>query len=277
MEFLNVSINGIDIKKELERIKKNIDVLFLATEQLADFTEDIRNALTEKYIDFSAYRLSVNAARKTLLIDCYTLSEQLYKEFYYEIIGFNEDEDSMRQVFLNLKIPRDKFSPNISFESIIKELTSFNKNFSFFLNKNNEGIEAYTEMVADRHKYAHANNYNERTKEDYYTILYTIEYLAFEFYRFSHKSNIHESLRNYDKIVKELKSLENIHHLKAKYPELVKRIREVEDLREFKLPFLLREKFRVDFFLPVLSKLTKIEKFELKEELFLEIKSRIQN
>lgn len=91
MNFLELDFGELDIKFELTSIYQSIDMLYQAKDDLDDKASTIRVALESEGVSFNAYKKCVHEARKSVLIDCYTLSEKLYKSInvqnYFQLIS----------------------------------------------------------------------------------------------------------------------------------------------------------------------------------------------
>jgi len=116
---------------------------------------------------------------RTLLIGCYTYSEQIVKNFLYELIEKDNHQNQSLNLFLNKKVPENGFNPRVLF-SDIENLISGNliSGFKFPVNRNSSKIAIYNSMIKARHSYAHSNNYpfNHSNFSDVFDVL---DYITF--------------------------------------------------------------------------------------------------
>lgn len=175
-------IYNFDETLELENIKKNYNSIKFLKDSLADNAAEYRKFTSNINLDFHVLKEFINEYEKTLLIDCFTFSEQLLKNTIYETLNFKGNQDII-DTFIHNKIHPEKFSPNVTYTKFSEELTNLNKNFKFLLNASHKSIKIYNEMIKSRHSYAHANNYPFKY-EEYEDVIHVLEYLSWECVRF---------------------------------------------------------------------------------------------
>ncbi|MCI8702078.1 MAG: hypothetical protein HFE53_07185 [Turicibacter sp.] len=272
MNFLELDFGELDIKFELTSIYQSIDMLYQAKDDLDDKASTIRVALESEGVSFNAYKKCVHEARKSVLIDCYTLSEKLYKSYFYQLLGYDEDSTDAIQKFLGEKINPDKFSPNVKFQEMIKDIKKYYPNFNPFISSTHQSINIYDEMVRDRHKYAHANNYNDRTKEQFIEILKVIEYLAFELDCLLHKNDCLKTLKSYIEFVEDSSKMKNFYHFKSKCIDYFSTGSE-EKVQHINYPSLIVEQFdgSIENFMDACRGFKAIDFQQLSEEHFNDI------
>lgn len=170
-----------DVQERLDDIKRHFQQVLEIKNSLADNRQKYRNLSNE--INISQYSLfqCCDAFERSLLINCYTFSEQLMKNFIYEAIDKDRHENKFLNKFIDNKIHKSRFSPNVKFnrmeEDIKKDLL---KDFKFILPKSLNEIKIYDEMVNSRHTYAHRGVYNFDF-ENFSAVIKVIEYIYFEF------------------------------------------------------------------------------------------------
>lgn len=183
-------IYNFDENLELEKIKENYNNIKSLKDSLADNAAEYRKFASDISLDFHVLKEFINEYEKTLLIDCFTFSEQLLKNTIYETLNFKGNQGII-DTFIQNKIHPEKFSPNVTYIKFSKELNNLNKNFQFLLSASHKSIKIYDEMIKSRHSYAHANNYPFKYDE-YEDVIHVLEYLSWECLRFlsiSSKSN----------------------------------------------------------------------------------------
>ncbi|WP_455060832.1 hypothetical protein [Parvimonas micra] len=172
-----------DEVRELNVIRENLQTLKLISNGLSDKRSIFLDFAKGLSIEMSKFRKYIEKGEATLVIDCYTYAERLLKNTLYEVLEFEKNENLYVNKFLQKKISRKKFSPNVKFESFSNELSSYNVEFKFIIGKNYRIVKIYDEMVESRHKYAHANSIPQglEATED---VLVFLEYLAWECNRY---------------------------------------------------------------------------------------------
>jgi len=197
-------IHYLDEEEEINKLKEKYEkveaVINSRREQRGKYRTFSQNInLAFEYIDdcIDSYEFS-------LLISCYTLSEKLFKHFIYEMLDKDSHRNTYLNLFINNKINPNKFSPNVKIESINKELSNYKDKYELLLSKTHTSLKKYDEMINARHKYAHANNYPMRF-EDYKEVIFTIEYLIFEYKLFLGNINLRINMqKDFKKIESEI-------------------------------------------------------------------------
>lgn len=172
-----------DEVRELNVIRENLQTLKLISNGLSDNRSIFLDFAKGLSIEMSKFRKYIEKGEATLVIDCYTYAERLLKNTLYEVLEFEKNENLYVNEFLQKKINRKKFSPNVKFESFSNELSSYNVEFKFIIGKSYKIVKIYDEMIESRHKYAHANSIPQglEATED---VLVFLEYLAWECNRY---------------------------------------------------------------------------------------------
>lgn len=146
-------INGINFVEQIRDVENTYKDIVKAKNFLDDNRSQFRKAVREISGDDSIYHAisaSMKEAEKNLLISCYTISEQMFKETKYQLLDFDVLNHTRLQNFLNYKLDPEKFSPNPKCDEINKFFRRYNSN-KLFLND----LEIYDNMIKSRHRYAH--------------------------------------------------------------------------------------------------------------------------
>ncbi|MBC2192614.1 hypothetical protein QJV14_12040 [Listeria cossartiae subsp. cayugensis] len=182
-------INDIDFKDRIIELRNNYESSLLINNFFSDVPKSIRGVLkelqTETYPEikqenkiYHDLRKITKESEKALLIECYTIAEQMLKNAKYQLLSFDETDNSPSQKFLKYKINPEKFSPSPR----VSEINSFFKRYGgnkLFIST----IEIYDNMIIERHRYAHRGLY-AFSIEDIPKIIDILLYLEFEFRMF---------------------------------------------------------------------------------------------
>lgn len=176
-------INGIDFIDKINQLQHRYESIQKTKNFLDDYRSEIRSVINEiesgQYFPLSD---TIKEAEKSLLIDCYTIAEQMYKQTKYQILNFDNTEKTNYQKFLNNKLDPTKFSPNPRSEEISRFYKRYNSN-KLFINK----LNIYDDMIKNRHIYAHSGNY-QFDISNLNNLINILLYLEFE-YRMFHLQN----------------------------------------------------------------------------------------
>ena len=153
-------INDIDFFDRIESLHDSYIQVQTCKDFLSDAPGELRKQvgiiqnitspeLNENHI-FHSLKKIISESQATILIECYTVSEQMLKNTKYQILNFDETEDSDIQKFLKFKIAPDNFSPNPQVSEISKFFKRYDGN-KLFISK----AEIYDSMIKKRHRYAH--------------------------------------------------------------------------------------------------------------------------
>ncbi|WP_270994642.1 hypothetical protein [Listeria seeligeri] len=182
-------INDIDFKDRIIELKSNYESMVLINNFFNDVPKSIRRMLkdlqTETYPEieqeskiYHDLRKITKESKKALLIECYTIAEQMLKNAKYQLLNFDETDNSPSQKFLKYKINPEKFSPSPK----VSEINTFFKRYGgnkLFIST----IEIYDNMIKERHRYAHRGLYTFSI-DDIPKIIDILLYLEFEFRMF---------------------------------------------------------------------------------------------
>ena len=152
-----MQIYDLYFETRFSQLKNQIDYLNNINESMSEKREKYRLFAQENSIDFISLETCCRMFERTVLIDAYTLSEQLVKSLYYELIEKDRHENDCLNKFINSKVNSDKFSPNVKYNEIEKRLKQdLLSDFKFIYSKSSDEIQSYNSMVDARHKYAHS-------------------------------------------------------------------------------------------------------------------------
>lgn len=175
-----MKIYDLDYDQRIEKIKRDIDFVKQLNNSVSESRSKYKEFADEIGISFDALDTCVKSFEKTVLIDAYTLSEQLIKNTYYYLLYDNENS-SYVNTFINKKIPKEKFSPNVKYEEMQKGIRNdLIPEFSFSIGKDNDCIKSYDILVGERHTYAHTGFY-QYDFEKIDDVVKAIEYFYNEF------------------------------------------------------------------------------------------------
>ncbi|MGL5549276.1 MAG: hypothetical protein ACRDD4_06240 [Culicoidibacterales bacterium] len=220
-------INGIDFIDRINIIEKTYYEIKKTKELFADFPKEIKYA-TNEIQENSYHELSntVRIAEKTLLIDCYTVAEQMLKNAKYQLLNYDDDEKSSIQKFLEYKISPRNFSPNAKSEEVNKFFKRYESSNLFVC-----PLKNYDNMIIARHQYAHSGKY----QFDFEIIPNLIEillYLEFEYRMFLGNTEWCQFFLEIKKCKKNIGNNEAGIQLnyQNKLPEFKKIVKKIEDI-----------------------------------------------
>lgn len=248
--------------------KQNLLDLFSDTEEIENSLSINRRAYrifaTKYSIKVDALLKCLNSYQRSLLIECYTYSEKLFKNFYYHLLNKGSNKNEHIDIYLNSKIPSDKFSPNVKFavieNSIKNELI---KDFMFPIEKNKIEIRQYDELIRSRHAYAHSGEY----LYDYTTtsnVIKVLDYITFSFVTIIEKSENYwityakQYSELYDLTCKIKKNSKN--KIDNQLKEEIKKIRDLS-VKFTKKYYVLQK--NVDILSPINDRVAKVSKIRL--------------
>ncbi len=198
----------------MEIFEFDCDVRFEALLDIYSQVKKIKNSRAE---DIAQYRILAENTEldlptilnccdnyeRSLLIECYTFAEQLFKNFYYELLDFERNNNKYLRLFIQRKIPRDKFSPDVFFANIEGSIRShILHGFKFILKDQNHEIKVYDEMIKSRHRYAHSGVY-DFDFNNFEDVVKVLDYIRFELELITNKWNN----ANRDEFGKDIKDL----------------------------------------------------------------------
>ena len=200
-----MQIYELDYDMRRDMLNEQIRHLKNINESMAEKRDKYREFSQQSEIDFNSLESCCRMYERSVLIDAYTLSEQLVKNLYYQLIDKDRYNNERLKRFINEKINPDKFSPNVLYDRIETAVsTELSENFKFIYNKNNDEVQSYNHMVKSRHKYAHSGNYifeNEKFED----VVKVIDYMHMEFSILICEDNLYRV--NFQKDFKNLNNL----------------------------------------------------------------------
>ena len=264
--------NGVDFIDRIEELEKRYKRYIEISNFFSDYPNEIRHALNGISPDsFYGVKKMVKESERNLLIESYTISEQMLKNTKYQLLAFDETKDTDYQNFLRYKLEPTRFSPNPKIQEINKMFERY-RSRKLMLNS----LSVYDKMIKERHKYAHTGSYNFNMAE-LPKIIGILKYLEFEYRMFLGKTewcNIigmitdkRKGTRDNKKLLKELRGLsgaaEQLFEKSAAFTttdegyasryrnkviEFLRNIKEADDLSVIKKNFNnLRNKFRDEY------------------------------
>ena len=185
-------LNEIDeIIKLKEKHKKVEEIL----NSRSDNREYFRNISQQLSVDFESLNDCIDSYEFSLLISCYTISEQLLKNFIYHILEKDGNSNEYIDLFINKKIDPEKFSPSVLTNKIKEQIEVFCANYKLIISEDHEDFRIYNNMIKARHQYAHANHYPFEF-QNYTICIRVIEYLSFEYRIFIDNKELRLKIQN---------------------------------------------------------------------------------
>lgn len=206
-----------DDAEALKLIKENYEIIDKISEALSVKRNTFVNFANDLSIEMSKLRRYISTSEATLVIDCYTYSERLLKNTIYEVLEFGRHENPFIREFLDKKLSRVKFIPNVKYESFSRELAVCNKNFKLLIGPEHMRVKVYDAMVNSRHLYAHTNTIpqNLNTTKD---VIVFLEYLSWECKRYINYYNYQDNIQD------DLKKLIDMIHIGHNYCKTNKKL-----------------------------------------------------
>jgi hypothetical protein len=176
--------NISDFYTDLEEISKQIERHFEILGSLADNRKQHRDFAEQININFNTLDIAYKLYKPSIIISIYTFVEKLLKSYIYCTLG-TENNEAITQ-FINLKIPKNRFAPNLRLDDIsqsIREYTPNSNDFRLLIKmlKDEESEKNFNEMVSHRHRYAHRGVFEAEYDEDgFKNIINTLYYLTDE-------------------------------------------------------------------------------------------------
>jgi|LGOV01.1.fsa_nt_gb hypothetical protein len=151
----------LDVDESLNRLEQNHEYVTLIKNSLAEKRSKYRKFANIIRLDFNALDRCCSNYEYTLLIDMYSFSEQLVKNFFYYMIDYEAHSNDSLNRFIDSKVPRKRFSPNVQYDEIEKMIRNqLLGGFKFILSNCKTEISMYDQMIQSRHKYAHRGHYS---------------------------------------------------------------------------------------------------------------------
>ncbi|MDT0715888.1 hypothetical protein RM629_06545 [Staphylococcus chromogenes] len=224
VSFSNYNIDFIN------ELKNKYDELEEILNFVSDKNHKVRQVMRLLRKSPSDYNKIIEALKRELLISCYTTSEIVFKEFIYCLLDYQKHENEHLNQFLKIKIDRERFSPNVTYKEIKKEIKRYFSDFSFIIDSNKQEIKSYDNLIKNRHAYAHNNSYDLKF-EDFKEAIKVIEYIYFELYSVY---NINESKEYIDILLTKITSLKEFENRK----HLISKSKDLREIRNISKKFL---------------------------------------
>ncbi|HFE4674755.1 TPA: hypothetical protein ACF84J_002694, partial [Staphylococcus aureus] len=220
MSVLYRYINFYEYNKEFI---ENLKAKYLELEEILNFISD-KNHHMRKFMKILGkepghYKKITDAMQRELLISCYAVSENMIKEFIYCILEYKEHKNAHINKFLDDKISEDRFSPNVKYENIKKELSKYFSEHKFIFKKTKQEVKSYENLISNRHSYAHNNNYRFEYN-DFGEAIQTIEYIYYELYSAINNLELQKNIKEITSKIEKIKKINNIEHFKKKSKEI---------------------------------------------------------
>lgn len=214
-----------DPKMRLQEIEKHFQQVEEIRNSLAEYRAKYRKLSAEIKIDSNSLLTCCETFERSLLINCYTFSEQLTKNLIYELIQKDKHCNQYVNMFIDHKVPDDKFSPNVyinQMQSIVREL---HKEFKFTLPNNLPEFAVYDEMVRCRHRYAHKGIY-AFDFDNFGSVIKVLSYTSFELAQGKNRFAFQRDIEELKKITPQLSRIDCQQKASHRYAkEMLKEVR----------------------------------------------------
>lgn len=170
---------GFDSDSALEEIRINYQSIKEIKNKLADHRDKFRGFCNEIDLEKDILFDCIDMYERTLLINCYTYSEQLAKSLIYHLLNKGNNSNIYIERFIDRKINPKRYSPNVLFENLQATVNDVYKEFKFILNDISQ-IKFYDELIKNRHIYAHKGSYIFDFNK-FEEVIDMLEYITFEF------------------------------------------------------------------------------------------------
>ncbi|MCD8809195.1 hypothetical protein K1Y25_08035 [Mammaliicoccus sciuri] len=206
------------------------------------------------------YEKILDAMQRDLLINCYATSEKMLKEFVYNLIDFEKHDNSHLNRFLEEKVSRSKFSPDVKFGGIKKEVNKYFKNHLFIFENTKQELKSYDNLIIGRHTYAHNSLFNIEF-DDFKEAIKAIEYIYFELYASMQDLKLQNDLVSLKTSIKSYKELSNKNHFIKKKKEL----KELRKLAKVITECKNKSKYNIQLFQPIFESTYRIKSIDFRK------------
>lgn len=180
----------IEFKERLDRLNESLRRVQNIQDSLSDFPDRHRKFAEEININFAELKSIYESSKLNLMIDYYTFSEQLIKEFVLSILDIESAKQNKHlEKYLKNSFNRNTYSPKSEFKNIKEIIDKF-----IFIEKENDKVklllfntdtdfkENHNSLIQARHKYAHNSSVPEFDISEYVEkSLPSLEFLLNEF------------------------------------------------------------------------------------------------
>ena len=175
-----MKIYDFDLGDEIYKIENTLQNVEALKNSLADNASEYRRFSQTINLDFRVLSDCIESYERTLLIGVYTYAEQLVKNFYYELLEKDRSQRVYTNTFINKKLDVEKFSPNVMYNILEKNIRDeLVSGFHFIIKKDRDEISKYDDIVKDRHRYAHRGIY-QSNYESYWDVINAEKYITIE-------------------------------------------------------------------------------------------------
>ena len=209
--------NISDFYTDLEEISKQIERHFEILGSLADNRKQHRDFAKQIKINFKTLDIAYKLYKPSIIISIYTFVEKLLKSYIYCTLGTGNNEAITQ--FINLKIPKNRFSPNLRLDDISQSIREYTPNSNVFrllikMFKDEESERNFNEMVSHRHRYAHRGVFEAEYDEDGFkniinTLYYLTEELNFCFFSIQKRIELQKEIDTIYKKMAKVKKMNN--------------------------------------------------------------------
>lgn len=231
-------IFDFETEDEIQNVEDNLNNIKIIRNNFADNVSAYRIFSASVELDFRTLSDCIALYERSLLINAYTYAEQLVKNFYYELLEKDRSLNEYTRNFVNRKLDPEKFSPNVKYGDIEKNIkTELCSNFKFIINKEKEEIKKYDDLIKNRHSYAHKGIY-QADFEQYRDVINAEKYITSELVMIVEKGMDYriEYQNKWEEIITKLKKCERLYnnYKENSHIEIKKKIiKELKILREF--------------------------------------------
>lgn len=131
-----MEIYDFDIEDRMQQLRESYNYVEEIRNSWSENRADYRQFATNINVDFQAIQTCCDTFERNLLIDIYTYAEQLFKNFYYELIEKDRTQNKYIKTYFNFRLNAEKFSPNVKYSEIEKNISlELIQNFKFIIKK----------------------------------------------------------------------------------------------------------------------------------------------
>lgn len=175
-----MKIYDFDIEDEISKVETNLQNVEVLKNSFADHIVQYRKFSENIDLDLKVLSECIESYERALLIGVYTYAEQLVKNFYYELLEKDRTQSMFINNFINNKLDIEKFSPNVKYELLEKNIKNeLVPKFRFIIKKDRDEIEKYDDIINDRHRYAHRGIYQSNFGQ-YQDVINAEKYITLE-------------------------------------------------------------------------------------------------
>lgn len=250
----------------LDNIKKDFEKISILKEELSEKRRLFRKFAREIQLDENILFECIDKYETCLLISCYTFSEQITKNFFYELIEKDNNKNRYVNSFINKKVPQNKFSPDVKMLGIDKLLKEIDEEFGFIIsNFQKTEFKIYDHMIKCRHQYAHADNYLFEF-DQFDQVIPVLDYLNFEFKMHIANEDKRKKIKEiYDQIKNLNKELKSGKNFTFKNPEMKKKLKEIKSKSKKFIEYYKDSMDSLKIFVDIIVILEEISKIDMRK------------